>query len=200
MKIKKAEFIKGAVRPADYPKSVQPGAQGLPQVAFAGRSNVGKSSLINRLVGRKGLAKTSSTPGRTREINFFTVNDRLIFVDLPGYGYAKVSKAMRQKWGPMVENYLTENPLLKLVILILDIRRDPGEEEYTFLRWLSDREIAYLVVVTKVDKEKKGKIPRRIEAVARQIGVKTEDIVPFSAVSGLGKDKIWSTILESIRV
>jgi GTP-binding protein len=195
MKIKKAEFIKGALKPSDFPKGLL--AQKA-QVAFSGRSNVGKSSLINKLLGRKKLARTSSTPGRTREINFFNINDELIFVDLPGYGYAKVPIDMRRSWRPMVEKYLDGNPSLRLVILIVDIRRDPKEEEISFLLWLDERDIPSLVVVTKTDKEKRGKVNGRIKNIAHILDIEIRDIVTFSAITGLGKDVLWTKIKEAV--
>lgn len=196
MKIKKTEFIKGALKPSDFPKGLL--AQKA-QVAFSGRSNVGKSSLINKLLGRKNLARTSSTPGRTREINFFNINDELIFVDLPGYGYAKVPKDVRRSWRPMVEKYLSGNLSLRLVILILDIRRDPKEEEISFLLWLKERSIPSLLVVTKTDKEKKGKVDGRIKEIASILDIDLKEIVIFSAVTGLGKDVLWAKIKEAVR-
>ncbi len=195
MKIVKAEFIKGALKPSDFPEGHL--AQKA-QVAFSGRSNVGKSSLINKLLGRKSLARTSSTPGRTREMNFFNINDDFIFVDLPGYGYAKVPKDMRRSWRPMVERYLDKNPSLRLVILIVDIRREPKEEEISFLLWLEERDIPSLVVITKTDKEKKGKVDGRIKEIARILDIEINDIVTFSAVTGLGKDIIWAKIKEAV--
>ena len=130
MKVLSAEFVLSAKEPAHYPPAV------LPEIAFAGRSNVGKSSLINTLLNRKRLARTSNTPGRTQEINFFRVNDRFAFIDLPGYGYAKVPESIRKQWGPMVETYLRERDTLRLVVLILDVRRDPSEEDLQLIDWL----------------------------------------------------------------
>lgn len=195
MKIKKAEFIKGGVKPSDFLEG--PLAQRA-QVAFSGRSNVGKSSLINRLLGRKNLARTSSTPGRTREINFFNINDELVFVDLPGYGYAKVPIEVRRSWRPMVESYLDKNLSLRLVILIIDIRRNPKEEEISFLLWLKERDIPSLVVITKTDKEKKGKVNGRVKEIANILDLDISDIVTFSAVTGLGKDVLWGKISGAV--
>ncbi len=196
MKIKKAEFIKGATTPEDFLKNPREQAQ----VAFSGRSNVGKSSLINTIVGRKKLARTSSTPGRTREINFFNINDVLIFVDLPGYGYAKVPKEMRKSWQKMVEKYLTGNTALKLVIVIIDIRRGPEEEELSFLLWLKENGIPALVVATKADKEKRGKIPKRVADIAKTLQCNPDMIVTFSSTTGMGKEKLWSKIREIVSV
>ena len=196
MKIKKAEFIKGATAPGDFLKNTE----GQIQVAFSGRSNVGKSSLINTIVGRKKLARTSSTPGRTREINFFNINDVLVFVDLPGYGYAKVPKEMRKSWRPMVEKYLTGNNALKLVIVIVDIRRGPEEEELSFLLWLKENKIPALVVTTKADKEKRGKIDKRVADIAKTLQCNPNMIVTFSSTTGMGKEKLWSKIREIVGV
>ncbi|MEQ8152100.1 MAG: ribosome biogenesis GTP-binding protein YihA/YsxC, partial [Smithellaceae bacterium] len=132
MKITSAEFVKSAVWPTQYPPAT------MPEIAFVGRSNVGKSSLINTLVGRKNLAKTSNTPGRTQLINFFVVNEAVSFVDLPGYGFAKVSRALKRDWGEMIEAYLKNRPNLVMVILILDIRRDPSDDDLSLRDWLEE--------------------------------------------------------------
>ena len=136
MKITSAEFVTSATKPSQYPP------EGLPEIAFAGRSNVGKSSLINVLVNRKRLVKTSSTPGRTQLVNFFDINDSINFVDLPGYGYAKVPASVRKKWGPMIETYLSGRNTLKGVVVIMDIRRTPREEEQNLIDWLGHYSIA----------------------------------------------------------
>ncbi len=196
MKIKKAEFIMGATDPGDFLREFKD----RPQVAFSGRSNVGKSSLINSIVGRKKLARTSSTPGRTREINFFNINDELVFVDLPGYGYAKVPVEMRRSWRPMVEKYLTGNEALKLVVVIVDIRRGPEEEELSFLLWLKENDIPSLVVATKADKEKKNKVKGQLAKIAETLGCRPDDIVVFSSLKGTGKEKLWSKIREVVGV
>jgi GTP-binding protein len=194
MKILKAEYIKSATGSADYPKSP------LPQIALAGRSNVGKSSLINCLVERKGLAKISSTPGKTRTINFFNINDQIIFVDLPGYGYAKVPKEMRLSWRPMVERYFTSCETLALVVIIIDIRRGPEQEEISLYSWLSGRGIPSLFVATKTDKEKKTAVRGRISAITTALGAQPDDIVLFSAKTRMGRDLLWSRIREAARV
>jgi GTP-binding protein len=191
MKIVKAEFIKSGSAAPDYLRSP------LPQVAFAGRSNVGKSSLINCLVERKDLAKTSSVPGKTRLINYFSVNDAIVFVDLPGYGYAKVSKEIREKWRPMVEEYFTTSTTIRLAVIILDIRRGPEAEELNLALWLSGRSIPLLFVATKADKEKKSVVGARVRDSARVLGVSEGDIVLFSAKTRQGKDLLWSRIREA---
>lgn len=191
MKILKAEFIKSAGNAADIPKSP------LPQVAFAGRSNVGKSSLINCLVERKDLAKTSSIPGKTRLINFFAVNDAVILVDLPGYGYARVSKDMRQKWRPLVEEYFLKSETIKAAVIIVDIRRGPEREEIDLAAWLSDRSIRTLFVATKADKEKRSMLLTRVRESARTLGVSPDALVLFSAKTRSGRDILWSRIREA---
>jgi GTP-binding protein len=190
MKIISARFITSATRTPEYPK------EDLPQVAFAGRSNVGKSSLINRLVDKKDLAKISSIPGKTRTINFFSINDRIMLVDLPGYGYARVSKQIRQQWRPMVEEYLAGADALRLVIIIVDIRRGPEHEEESLYAWLSQRQIPCILAATKSDKERKTKISGRILDIAGIMGTASDNVVPFSARTGFGKDALWSKIRE----
>src|SRR3989339_1769894 len=146
MKVLSAEFVLSAKDPSHYPPA------SLPEIAFAGRSNVGKSSLINTLVKRKGLARTSNTPGRTQEINFFRVNERFAFIDLPGYGYAKVPEAIRKQWGPMVETYLSDRRTLRLVILILDVRRNPSDQDLQLMKWLSHYSLDFFLVLSQKDK------------------------------------------------
>jgi GTP-binding protein len=188
MLIKSAEFVISAVRPQQYP------AEELPEFAFAGRSNVGKSSLINTLVSRKKLVQTSSTPGKTRLINFFRVNDALMFVDLPGYGYARVSEEERRKWRPMIEKYLTGRENLKAVVLILDIRRTPNEEDALLLNWLSHREITPVLVVTKADKLSKTSQAKQLKIIAGALEVDPGELVLFSAKSRLGRDVLWRVL------
>ena len=163
MKIQSAEFIKSATRPSDYPEDR------LPEIAFIGRSNVGKSSLINRLVLRGRLARTSNTPGRTQLINFFLVNRRHVFVDLPGYGFARVPDAVRRSWGPMLERYLRERRSLRLVVLIMDIRRDPVGEDLDLLAWLHEQAIPVLPVLTKVDKMSKSQVRVREKKIGNAL-------------------------------
>jgi GTP-binding protein len=189
MIIKSAEFITSAVKTTQYPPEVSP------EIAFAGRSNVGKSSLINTLVNRKHLVKTSSTPGRTQLINFFDINKNLTFVDLPGYGYARVPAAVRKKWGPMIETYLSTRQTLKGVVIIMDIRRLPREEEQNLIHWLAHYSIASILVLTKTDKLSKTKLIKQQAAIIKALAVAKEDVILFSAKTRRGKDAVWDAIL-----
>jgi GTP-binding protein len=192
MHIRSAEFVKSAVKPVHYPPP------DLPEIAFAGRSNVGKSSLINTLVRRKHLVKTSNTPGRTQHINFFRVNEELMLVDLPGYGYAKVPAAVRKQWRPMIEAYLSGRPVLRGLVLILDIRRTPGPEEISFLQWLKEQGVPAQLVVTKADKLSKSRQTLRKKAVAEALAAAPETLILFSAKTALGRDAIWREILTLV--
>ena len=188
MLIKSAEFVTSATKPSQYPP------EGLPEIAFAGRSNVGKSSLINVLVNRKRLVKTSSTPGRTQLINFFDINDHTTFVDLPGYGYAKVPASVRKKWGPMIETYLSGRSTLRGVVMIQDIRRTPREEEHNLIEWLGHYAIPSILVLTKTDKLSKTKLAKQRAAVARSLALNPKDLILFSAKSRAGREDVWKAI------
>ena len=188
MLIKSAEFVTSATKPSQYPP------EGLPEIAFAGRSNVGKSSLINVLVNRKRLVKTSSTPGRTQLINFFDINDHTTFVDLPGYGYAKVPASVRKKWGPMIETYLSGRSTLRGVVMIQDIRRTPREEEHNLIEWLEHYAIPSILVLTKTDKLSKTKLAKQRAAVARSLALDPKDLILFSAKSRAGREDVWKAI------
>lgn len=190
MLIKSAEFVTSAVLAKQYP----PGD--LPEFAFAGRSNVGKSSLINTLVSRRKLVLTSSTPGKTRLINFFRVNGAFMFVDLPGYGFARVPENERRKWRPMIERYLSERRNLKAVIVILDIRRAPSAEDHQLFDWLDRQEIAFVPVVTKVDKLSKTAQAKQFHLIADTLKVDPSDWVLFSSKSRQGRDRLWNVIAE----
>ena len=188
MIIKSATFIKSAVKPSHYPP------EGLPEIAFAGRSNVGKSTLINTLVNRKRLVKTSSTPGRTQLLNFFDINERFIFVDLPGYGYAKVPDRVKKDWGRMIETYLSTRSTLKCVVLILDIRRNQGEAESSFISWLHQQGIPTVLILTKADKLSKTKQKKQILSIRNALSVDSEELICFSAKTRLGLGHVWQAI------
>lgn len=188
MDVKQAEFIKSAAKPKDYPPAL------LPEVAFVGRSNVGKSSLINVLAGRKALVRTSSTPGRTQLINFFDINGKLTLVDLPGYGYAKAPPELRKQWGPMIETYLAKRENLKTVVLILDIRRIPSDGDLQMLRWLENYNIPPVLVLTKCDKLSKTERAKQTALIAATIDRDKNMMLPFSALSRDGRDGIWDEI------
>lgn len=192
IKIKSAKFVTSAAKPSQYP------SENFPEIAFAGRSNVGKSSLINTLVNRKHLVKTSSTPGRTRLINFFNINNAVTFVDLPGYGYAKVPESIRKKWGPMIETYLSERRSLKAIVVIIDIRRTPGTEERDLINWLNYYNICRIWVITKADKLSKNKQLKQLNTITRALGVGKKDVILFSAKTRQGKDAVWEAILALI--
>ena len=189
MKITSAEFIKSAVWPPQYPPAI------MPEIAFVGRSNVGKSSLMNTLVGRKKLAKTSNTPGRTQLINFFAVNGTISFVDLPGYGFAKVSQSVKKDWGEMIESYLRERQSLALVIFILDVRRDPSEDDLALRDWLTHYRIPYICILTKADKLSNNQMIGRQRIIEKALGTDAlKKTMLFSAKTQKGKDALWQFI------
>jgi len=188
MHVKTTTFIKSATKPVHYPEG------DLPEIAFAGRSNVGKSSLINVLVNRKNLVRTSSTPGRTQLINFFDVNGTFTLVDLPGYGFAKVPLAVKKQWGPMMETYLSTRPNLCGVVLILDVRRVPGEEDLQMLTWLRNYGVPPILVITKCDKLSKNERSKQLAAIAAVLGVERSELCCFSALSREGVEGVWERI------
>ena len=188
MIIKSTEFIKSATAPAHYPETT------LSEIAFAGRSNVGKSSLINVLVNRRGLVRTSSTPGRTQLINFFSINGDFSLVDLPGYGFAKVPLAVKKAWGPMVHTYLETRANLKGVVLLFDIRRVPQAEDLQLLDWLEELEVPTIPVITKADKVKRGQRAGLLRAIGEATGLPLDAFTLFSAVSREGRDEVWARV------
>ncbi|MGO1369722.1 MAG: ribosome biogenesis GTP-binding protein YihA/YsxC [Senegalia sp. (in: firmicutes)] len=189
MIIKKAEIIMTAVKPSQYPEANSP------EIALAGRSNVGKSSMINTLINRKKLARTSGQPGKTQTLNFYNINDQFRFVDLPGYGYARVSRSEREKWGEMINKYLTERKCLKEVIMLLDIRHSPGEHDKMMYDWITSIGFKGIIVATKADKLSKNQIAKQVSVIAKELGVEDRSmILPFSATKKLNKDKVWNTI------
>lgn len=193
--IQKADIIISAVKEEQYPEL------NLPEVAIAGRSNVGKSSLINTLLNRKKLARTSSKPGRTQTINFYNIEDELLFVDVPGYGYAKVSKKELEKWANMLEHYFSTREALEKVILIVDLRHKPTAQDVQMYDYLKYHNLPVLIVATKADKVKRGVRNRHINQVINTLDVAEGDpVVPFSSVTGEGKDNVWSIILNDLGI
>ena len=168
----------------------------LPEVAFVGKSNVGKSSLINTLVGRKALARTSSAPGKTRTINFYNVEDLLYFVDLPGYGYAKASKQEQERWGKVIESYLTRRSQLKLLLFLVDIRHEPGANDRQMMEWIRYYQFDPIIIGTK-----RSQIQRQVAVLAKSLGVEDRSrIIPFSALDKSGRDAVWDQIEAALRV
>jgi GTP-binding protein len=170
----------------------------LPEVAFAGRSNVGKSSLINKLVRRKKFARVSNTPGRTREVNFFRVNDQFVLVDLPGYGYARVSKDSREAWRPLIEGILKRSPGMRGVVQLLDARHKPSPEDVQMLEFLAELGTPAIIVATKVDKLLKSERQARLAELAAQSGVESDQMIPFSAVTGEGRDELAEAVVALV--
>lgn len=171
----------------------------LPEIAFAGKSNVGKSSLINALMNRKSLARTSSSPGKTQTINFYNINSEMYLVDLPGYGYAKVSEAEKAKWGKMIENYLHTSKQLRAVFLLIDIRHEPGKNDKTMYDWIVYQGYQPIIIATKLDKLKRSQVQKAIKVVRTGLGLKGSDIViPFSAETKQGREEIYALMDEII--
>ena len=189
--VKELEFLGGMASAGGWRPETT-----LPEVAFAGRSNVGKSSLLNVLLRRKSAARVSRTPGRTREINFFRVNDAFLLVDLPGYGYARVAKERKAEWRPMIEGYLRTSPHLRGLVLLLDARRDPSDDDRAMLSFLAERETPVLVAITKMDKfgAKAGR--DRVDAIAATLELDADQVVPVSAHTGMGRDDLAAALMQ----
>jgi GTP-binding protein len=186
--LRSVRHVGAAVDPSACP------SLGLPEIAFAGRSNVGKSALLNALCGVRGLARVSGRPGRTRELQFFVMNEALALVDLPGYGYASVSRATRAGWRGLVEGYLARRKTLRAVVLVLDVRRNPGEEERALTEWLRARGIAMLPVATKCDKISKAALFGRLRALEGALGPGAQRPLAFSAPTGVGREALWKAL------
>ena len=189
MKISSARFVKSASRPDDFPRDQRP------EIAFCGRSNIGKSSLLNTLTNARGLARTSSSPGRTQTINFFLINERIYFVDLPGYGYAKVSRTLRESWGPMIEAYFRNREELKLALMLVDSRIPPTDSDQMMKEWLDHQRIPNTVVLTKTDKLSRNQLNHALRLGAQTLN--TKEILGFSAVTGAGKDELLARIVAA---
>lgn len=189
------EFLKSAFRETDYPPPDKP------EIAFAGRSNVGKSSLINVIVRRRKVARTSARPGRTQAINFFSVDNRLYLVDLPGYGYARVPLKVKKSWGDMVETYLRKRSNIKAVVVILDIRRDPNSGDMNLLNWLKQYGINSILVLTKADKLSRNQSISRVKLIGSQLAeISTDRPTTFSSKTGEGREEIWEKIDRLIEI
>ena len=182
---------KVAVNKAGYPET------GLMEIAFAGKSNVGKSSLINTMINRKNLARKSQSPGKTRTINFYNVEDMLYFVDLPGYGYAKAPKSEQEKWGKMIESYLLKREELKAIILLIDIRHEPNANDLLMYNWLKHYNYEIIIAATKHDKLKKNEIDKNISIIRKKLNLLKEDtLIPFSSETKVGREALWEKILQ----
>lgn len=180
------------VKEEQYPTS------GLPEVAFAGKSNVGKSSLINGLINRKKLARTSSAPGKTQTINFYNVEEKIYLVDLPGYGYAKVSKKERERWGKIIEDYLHQRQTLRQVILLVDGRHEPSNNDIMMYDWIKQFGFEPIVIATKMDKLKRSQRQKALSVIRKTLNMKSYDLYPFSAETKDGKDEIWEVLDDII--
>lgn len=195
MNIQNASIKVSAVSPKQYPND------NLPEIAFAGRSNVGKSSFINKMLNRKKLARTSATPGKTAQINFYNIDDAMYFVDLPGYGYAAVSKQEKEKWGRMMEEYLNTRENLRHTFLLVDSRHKPTADDVQMAEWIRYNFGALVVISTKLDKLKKSQIEGNLDTIRKTLKLTDEDIlIPFSAEKGNGRDEAWELIEEIIQI
>ncbi|UOQ93891.1 ribosome biogenesis GTP-binding protein YihA/YsxC [Halobacillus shinanisalinarum] len=191
MKVNQAEIVISAAGKKQYPKEF------IPEIALAGRSNVGKSSFINKMIQRKNLARTSSKPGKTQTLNFYKINESFHFVDVPGYGYAKVSKKERAKWGRMMEEYFAEREQLQATALVIDVRHQPTEDDCVMYDYLKHFELPVMVIATKLDKIKKGQRDKQLKLVADTLEMDDGDqLIPFSSETGEGKDAAWKKMLE----
>ena len=193
MNVNKAEFVKSAVKPADFIRD------GLPCAVFSGRSNVGKSSVLNKLLARKNFARVGQTPGKTVHINYFLIDEKAYFVDLPGYGYAKVSKSERQRWGKLMEDFF-DSGLISLGVMIVDARHKPSVDDVTMANWFMQTGCPLVVVANKADKAKKSELTQNLELIAETLGVERDIVIPFSALKGTGKDELLAIILAHISI
>jgi GTP-binding protein len=191
MKIRSTEIKMSATKRHQYP------AEGLPEIALVGRSNVGKSSCVNALLNRRNFARTSQTPGKTRTINFYLINNEFYFVDLPGYGYAKVSEEIKAKWGQMIERYLNTSPMLKAVFLLIDIRHEPSANDRNMYDWIIHNGFQPIIIATKLDKIKRSQVQKQVKLIRTGLDVvEGTPIIPFSAETKQGREEIWELIEE----
>lgn len=193
LNVQKAEFIRSAAGKADFPRDL------LPQVVFAGRSNVGKSSVINRLLQRKNIARVGSAPGKTTHINYFLIDSKLYLVDLPGYGYAKVSKTERARWGKLIESWFDDTSLMTLGVMIVDIRHKPSADDCIMAEWFKASGKPFLVVANKHDKIKKSELVPNVELIRQTLELSDDmQLIPFSAEKGLGREELLQTIVHHL--
>ncbi|BAM47125.1 MAG: YihA family ribosome biogenesis GTP-binding protein [Amphibacillus sp.] len=189
MKVTQSEFTISAVSPNQYP------TENLPEIALAGRSNVGKSSFINKMINRKALARTSSKPGKTQTLNYYLINEFFYFVDVPGYGYAKVSKTEREAWGKMMETYFSEREPLRATILVVDIRHKPTNDDVMMYDFLKHYDIPVIIIATKLDKIKKGQVNKQVKLIKETLSIEPGDqVIPFSSETAQGKEAAWNAI------
>ncbi|GIN90163.1 putative GTP-binding protein EngB [Siminovitchia terrae] len=194
MKVNNVEMVISAVKPDQYPD------EGLPEFALAGRSNVGKSSFINKMINRKSLARTSSKPGKTQTLNFYKIEEMLYFVDVPGYGFAKVSKREREAWGQMIETYMTSRKELQAVMLIVDLRHPPTEDDVMMYDFLKYYDIPCVVIATKADKIPKGKWSKHSKITKEKLNLIPEDeLIIFSSETGEGKETVWNILTKRFK-
>lgn len=196
---KNARFIKSAVKAKDYPVLRLPNGKEMPEIAVAGRSNVGKSSLLNHLFQSKGMVKTSSVPGKTQVLNFFTLDEALAFVDLPGYGYAKVPAEVRKHWGPMIETYLDTRPSLKLILFLFDVRRIPNDEDRQFLEWAAMRNKAVILVITKIDKVTLNEKNAKTRKILQEFNCENLYYTHYSTLKDKGRKELISMLVDALR-
>lgn len=193
LNVQKAEFIRSAAKKEDFPRDL------LPQVVFSGRSNVGKSSVINRLLNRKNLARVGSAPGKTTHINYFLIDEKLYLVDLPGYGYAKVSKTERERWGRLIETWFADTQLMSLGVMIVDIRHKPTADDCTMAQWFQSCGKPFVVVANKLDKIKKSELVPNVERIRETLGLTEETmVIPFSAEKASGRQELLEQIIAHI--
>lgn len=193
MIVRSAEFVISAVKQSQYPEG------GMREIALIGRSNVGKSSLLNKLLGRRHLARTSSQPGKTQTINFFRINDQFFLVDLPGYGYAKVAKTVKDAWGPMLEEYFMKRSELALVLVLVDLRHPPTKLDVAMIEWLRHIDRPFLIVATKADKLSRGGQAKNAAMIVKELGVSASTLIMTSAETGLGIEKVWESIAATLQ-
>lgn len=195
MNVTKAEMVITAGKASQFP------VHDMPEIAFAGKSNVGKSSLLNTLLNRRALARTSSQPGKTQTINFYSVQDTYMFVDLPGYGYAKVSKTEREKWGKLIEGYLQNREHLQKIILLIDIRHEVGANDKMMYDWISHYHNEVIVVATKMDKIKRSQVQKHLAVIRKGLELRPQDkLIPFSSETKQGKEELWQIIEEKVQI